>query len=95
MKMSDQYKQDAKEMFVTGIVLLVIGLLWLTAIISLSVAGVKMNIGPIFAAAPCLIFFAASAWAIFVEYPWEKRIQKIAEEEETQEVENQRQVLKN
>ena len=32
--------------------------------------------------APCLIFFSASAWDYFVEYPDYKRAQQIAEEEE-------------
>lgn len=88
MKMSEQYRRGAKEMFITGVVLLIIGLVWLSATIVFAITKVKMNIEPFFAATPCLIFFAASAWAFFVEYPSEKRNQQISEEEESKEEEN-------
>lgn len=88
MKMSEQYKQNAREVFVTGIVLLSIGLLWLSAVIALTAAKVKMNVEPFVAAIPCLIFFAASMWAFFVEYPSEKYNQQISEEEESKEEKN-------
>lgn len=88
MKMSKQYKQNAREMFVTGIVFLSIGLFWLSAVIVLTAAKVKMNVEPFVAAIPCIVFFAASAWAFFVEYPSEKHNQQISEEEESGEEEN-------
>ncbi len=85
MKVSERLKQEAKEMLVTGIVLLVIGCIWLVLMVSLHFSKVKMNIGLAVALTPCLIFFAGSAWAFFVEYPSEKHAQQVAEGEEARE----------
>lgn len=85
MKASEEYREAAQEMFITGIILLAVGFLWLAAFTVLIILEVRMNIHPIFAMTPCLIFFAGSAWAFFVECPYEKRIQRVFEEKEAKE----------
>ncbi len=93
MKASENYKSYAKEAFISGVVLLVMGVVWLTVITVISILGIEMKIGWIPAAALSLIFFGGSAWAILVEYRDDKNMQKELEKEEAQEeIERQRQL---
>lgn len=85
MKRSETYRQYAREVFFTGVILLVIGFLWLVAVGIAFAAGAETKVGWIMTAAPALVFFGGSAWAFFVEYPFDKQIQRGVEEEEAQE----------
>lgn len=84
MKLSEGYQEIAKEMRIASIIFLVLGYICLIAMVAIIMIRVDI-IALLVVAALCLLFFGAWAWIFFIEYPCEKHLQRIAEEEESKE----------